>query len=364
MPNTLKAAGLIAFIWNQGNPPPNTEPLQEWQQEQVNDVLKTVDAETPFVQRLLERADPLFDLERKEHEDNTVLIGQIGQLQTDVHYYADHDRIRVLASLERAEKNSWGAYFAEGGMLGPHRERDFEDSWIVVEKKQDDPDYIYIDVGVLMHEAAHNYALHHYGLKKMHNMGMPETLKKRDGSYLTENLYSIAEKLTRVDSPQMSEAFGPEGARGTMRALFDITSSGYIQASYIGGEEDIIDEKALQKKVSFIADKMLTGYQLTQEQWASERVQTLNDDTTNFGGKRASEFENSGMNDVGITAEELQEVLEESPELFKLRNQHFYEEFERLENLFPYQYAEWKEAVQKKEKDAERTGEVKPAGRR
>lgn len=308
----LPTSGFVLFTACAGMPP-GTSSLTDEEREEVEAVLDELGVETPFVDGLLDAADPLFNLEGQPTSSNRELVAGIDGVLADIERMAEADRIVTRPYGE-------GSDDVESAAHGSRTEGIEADDYIILTLSLEGN--LVVTSSRLMHEGTHYFfGAHDSSFVDARDPAMSAqeslalALQYRDAPYMVAHVYEIAATAYDVGADLVEDT----------RALADMDA--YT-------DEGEAAQQNRQQRFDYLDGLVRLG----REGWAQQLAQTLWPSQADI------------LELLGVTQGELQVALSEADELFESHREAAREAMEFWQETFP----EFRQEVTQ-----ERTGERK-----
>ena len=279
-------------------PPEGSRDLTPEEEAVVDAVIDELDVTTPVVERLLEKANPLFDRNGRPVADNAQLSSSLYEVLDKIHQVSDAGRI-LMARAEDMEE-------AAAAARGSGSEGLPVDDYLLI-REPDDGYSLYLAPETLFHEGAHYlYGRHRWASESR----VTQELQSAD---LNERLQIGLEKK---DLPYTLEPFFLIG--GLWYGYTDW--SRHDTDTLIEHQLPVVDETMAQ---SFIDDqRALLEEELDRDTWAK----TMAEYAVRTYGSDGADL----LDPLGMTQEELEETLLQADELFEIQQENTQEALELL----------------------------------
>jgi len=312
MRESLKiVAGMALLSGCADGPPEFARPVDQESYELIKEDLDRAESETPFVKRLLDRADPLPDTKGEVGENNDHLKELLDELHADGYWYLENDRF----------------LFAEAGDVdqtdltemapGIETKKEITDNYVVITLPEG---YAFNEVerqtGTYMHEFSRFYYPYD------HILATDERLSQLDEvmGELSRRLYGIDGYVTKLDVIQRYEL-----------DVLDIQE--YAESERADDPEM---QETLEEEVLDLYDEMQEWEDLSDQEWKERRMEQIWSGYIEGNVQELSAF--------GITESEYREALLESDALFNVDRERLTELQQELREAFPeYNYERLRE---------------------
>ncbi|MBU1126218.1 hypothetical protein KJ758_01255 [Patescibacteria group bacterium] len=337
MKKMLPMMGLMATVACTDGIPVGTRPLNELQKHEVREDLDRIQAETEYIQDLLVKADPLFNIHGETTDSNEELAEGLGILRDDLEYFYENDHFVLAGSLQ--ELQGWAAKSKVG------KDAIITDNYIILQPDNETHSGMRsYGTTIYMHEAAHSYydtdVREHNSIQERVESGKWESidqyvLETNDVSYLMSTLYMI-------DGYTGSKKLSDEGYTRLFKDMQADPEGNY-------------DGEKLEEMYKFVYEYS----ERSQEQYMEEFMREW------FGppseGRSINMWDYYGY--LGLTREELQETLYDHPELQESKRETAYWILDGLEEIYPSEVAEIKQEI-RAERELREPEMARPGARR